>query len=150
MKKCFRILFFWLCWRGHPLSQLIIYQKKRQNFHDKAAVTATTQIEKSTPEWRLWFVPGRLWTCYMWAGQWQFCTPSVCHVFPISVSMCIYAAPSHCLGSTLLFLTPPTLPINQMDPLNKSLFTPAQYKSRAWVLTGGGHYPSQYLTSGGC
>lgn len=128
-KKSSRILFFWLYWSGHPLSQLIIY-KKRHNFHNKAAVAAKTQIEKSKPEWLLCLVSGRLWIC--WAGQWQPCTPSVRHLFHISMSMYIYAVPPSCLCSSMPpFLTPPIPPISQMDYLNKSLFTPAEYKSRA-------------------
>lgn len=35
-------------------------QKKRQNFHNQAAVAATAQIEKPKPEWLLSLVSGRL------------------------------------------------------------------------------------------
>lgn len=109
--------------------------QKRHNFHNKAAVAAAMQTEKSKPERLFCFVLGRLWIC---------CTPSVPSLFHISLSTYIYAGRPSCLcSSTLPFLTPPIPPISQMDYLNNSLFTPAEYKSRAKMLTGVGTAPSK-------
>lgn len=123
MNEYFRILFFWPYWSGHPLSQLIIYKKKRQNLHNKASVAATIQIEKSKPEWLLCLVSQRLWICYTWAGQWQPCTPSVRHFFHVNLSMYIYAVAPSCLCSSMLcysFLHLPSCPLVRWSILTKA------------------------------
>lgn len=88
-------------------------QKKRQNFHNLAAVAANRKTQA-----RLAFIPCIRKTFDL--------SRAITALQPQSTAIVPCKCVQVCPCSTA------QLPVNQMDDFNKSSFTPAEYKSHAW------------------